>query len=203
MTTIDDLAHALHLTVDKVHILPDGLLTAAMKDWPLPAQAAVWQRVAEQRSESKSDVAKLLEKNEERAREPWRVAVQNASVDKTVFTKQTTTVQQQQFVEGAKAHRVSQEDVLTLTYLLFGAAESHRFYCGIILNKRGSARIQAHNWYVANAVKDSEAFLTAHGKTIQGLTVPLFPPVDELHGLNTALLLDAAAEGISGGGTPL
>ena len=62
-----------------------------------------------------------------RDREPWQTAIENAAAERTDISLQTQLEQRELFVALAKAHALTPEDTMALTYSLYGTA----FFFGI------------------------------------------------------------------------
>jgi len=205
-SAVDILAGHFGIPVGKLSVLPGTEIAEAMEELRFcrKCKAAVYIAV-----DAKGDSATLagqFERQEQRQREPWRVQYQHAVEERKEFLRQTNQQHQRLFLELAKAKVLSAEDVLIGQYVLFSGEAGWRFFGGVLLNKRGVDRVRAHNFFVADSVEGSEAFLAANGDLLATLPVPLFPANAEFSALNTALLFEYRAflgvGGPAGGGHP-
>jgi hypothetical protein len=141
----------------------------------------------------------FFERQEQQRLQPWRHGLAAARIMLEKYRATTAVYKQQQAVEQAKAAMLSHDDVISLTYSLYGDDARRQIYAGLVLGKRGLDRITIHNWMVAMAI--GEDYISEHGEAISKLTTPLFPPAVEYAGLNQKLLLLASTpDHVAGGG---
>jgi hypothetical protein len=138
-----------------------------------------------------------------RAREPWRAAIENAAAERADVELQKQAEQRELFLALCKAHALSSDDVLALTYILYGDAASLKFYAHVLMRKSGMARITAHNYFVASQRPDADAFSHADGALLATLPLPLFPPVAEFAAQSATLLREYTIWLAQHGGTPV
>lgn len=205
---MDALACHLKQEVDGVPKLSDALIQKGMDalHFSLADMAEVEMFVAAARAATakaeKTDepLAVHFNEKERRERDPWRVTHQRLLAERKELAKASMTEIQAKFVDLAKGHLLTADEVLTATYLLWAIPDAQKFFAGIILSKRGLERTRAHNFFVAANVEASEAFLTAHGERLVNLAWPLFPPDARFSALNVALLFEADAAATATGG---
>ncbi len=147
-----------------------------------------------------------------RDREPWQTAIENAAAERTDISLQTQLEQRELFVALAKAHALTPEDTMALTYSLYGSAETAKIYAHLVMRKTGLARIVAHNFFVASQRTDAQAFGHAEGALLLTLPLPLFPPMPEFAAQTATLLREyslwytqhggGSPQVASGGGSP-
>lgn len=139
---------------------------------------------------------------EQRTNQPWRKVRAQQSDFIKIVRGQKTDIKRSMAIDNAKLHLLTADEVMSVTYLLFCEdADIREMYAGILLQKRGLARTQAHNWFVAEHL--GEDWLTVHGEALVTLTHPLFPPTEDFRALNTALIMADTtdrAQGGAGGG---
>ncbi len=108
-----------------------------------------------------------------------------------LFAKKSVEERRADFVTAVQAHQVAPNDVIVLTYLLFG---DHRTDQPVDLEAlvtlyKGQSRVTAHNMLVAK--RAGESFQRQHGHALKNLRrFPLFPHgVDpDLDALNSVML---------------
>ena len=156
------------------------------------------------------DGASLLseqqEKHDLRQRETFRLAAENAQAERAAVAKVSTEELQATFMALAKAKALTPTDVLQAGYALYANPPATHYYAHTLLHKDHAERVRQHNWYVASAVANSDAFLLAYGALIMTLPVPLFPASPCFQALNIQLLREYQAwlntHGAHGAGHP-
>lgn len=127
--------------------------------------------------------------------EPWRATREKYAR----FIDSTTTSQaperRQAIIDMAKQHLLSADDVMYVTYSMFGDDRARAVFAATVMQKTGIERIRTHNWFVAQGY--GEQWTTDNGEAIERLTLPLFPALPEFRSLNAELL----RAGVSGGGS--
>ena len=117
---------------------------------------------------------------------------------KATAEAETVTKNQKYFIDLAKRCCLTPDDIIAGHYLLFGG--NIQFYACLMYRKSPAEKLKMHNWLIAEAL--GETFLQQWGPHLSNMPWPLFPPVEELQGMNDTLMKEATASGaISGGGT--
>jgi len=183
------------------------LLAALGYSDPLEVAALVteWGKVLGQLS-APQDAARVLarqfERQDLRTREPWRIEDEKQAAERDAISKLGMPVLQRLFVDLAKAKRIAPEDAVNLFYALYSDEAGRRFWASTLQSKVGVERVRAHNFYVVSLMADRDAFMARSGDLLPALPVPLWPAVDELASLNTALMVEFREymQGTAGGG---
>jgi hypothetical protein len=181
------------MSVEDILRVPSAQLAAAAEELALSAlEIAKLLAEVEGARPNKADPAAVIAEEAQltrlRTREPWRLDLDNAAEERLDVAKQTQAEQQALFLSLAKAKGLTGDDVMAMTYALYGNREAMGFYAHVIMRKTGLARVKAHNMYVASARPDAASFQHADGALLVHLPVPLFPPTAEFAGLTATLL---------------
>jgi hypothetical protein len=105
---------------------------------------------------------------------------------------------QELFINSARDHRLTPSEVMEGYFLLYKRdPKQHKLLLSLRLHKTTSAAaLTTYNFLVAEDCGHS--FVMDHGKQLETLEWPLFPPFPMLRGLNTQLLADTSP--VVGGG---
>lgn len=133
--------------------------------------------------------------------EPWRIELHKQERLIEDYRALGNVALQSLIVDKAKMGDLSPDEVMSLTYLVYGDSEGEatKFYVRILLMKQGQERVTSHNWYVAKHAGPS--FLSQYGDRIGKLTWPLFPQTEgnQVFSLLNYQILATAAPNPSGG----
>jgi hypothetical protein len=200
------VAARLKVTTAQLPSLPDALIAAAVSDLALPLedQAAVALWLLKERATS-ADISSTLvaqfERQDKRAREPWRTTLEACEAERTAIKKQPISELQAEYLELAKVGQLTPEDALIVGYLLHGTAEQRAFFGGLVMRKQGLARVVAHNYAVAAGRE--EAFVQIYGAALEHFPYPLYPAQGAPFAALNTRVLSAAASPNGGGATHL
>jgi hypothetical protein len=208
------LAAALSLTEDEILELPKDFLLETLKDLGLPRadQAAILLVLTRntQETAAKGDqpaLEKYFTRRDESRLFPWKVGEQRALLqakhaEKSFGEADGWTKLRASFVAAAKAGLLTPLEVVVGQYIGFASNEEYGRFAllHLLLHVPAHQRLHVHNWSVAQMLP--EALKEANGAIIEQLTVPLFPPIEQLQQLNTKLMAEATQiTGITGGGS--
>jgi len=133
---------------------------------------------------------------EQRTLEPWRVEDQRLQAERNAVKAMTLGEVQDAFLEAAKNATLTPDEVMTGTYLLFANTDAAKQYGMMVLQRRGLARVRAHNSFVLEHMEASLS--SANASRIAALQFPLFPPTKAFNGPNARLMIEAESE-VAGG----
>jgi hypothetical protein len=143
-------------------------------------------------------LVKLFTQQEQERRDPWRVNLKHYAAALARFEGHTVKHRQEEMLARAKNALITREDVMLLTFSLFGTGPTRDVYASIVLSVADlQDRVRHHNWYVAQSL--GEQWVSQHGAAVDKLTEPLFPPVPAFAALNAKLLTEAGQSTVSGG----
>ena len=129
---------------------------------------------------------------EQRTLEPWRVEDQRLQAERNAVKAMTLREVQDAFLEAAKNATLTPDEVMTGTYLLFADTEAAKQFGMMVLQRRGLARVRAHNSFVLEHME--AALSSANASRIAALNFPLFPPTKGFNGLNARLLIETESD---------
>lgn len=130
---------------------------------------------------------------------PFRVLEAQLLAERRSIESESTESQARATIEMAKAHQLTVDEALLLSYVQFGKEPAHKFMVGILHRKSGLPRIVAHNFFVAGQADPS--FLATWGSVLAYCPYPLFPVMEEFGGLNRVMLSEVqmAQTSVTGG----
>ncbi len=140
-------------------------------------------------------MADHLQQQEIFRREPWRATLKTARAQYEAMEAATNQHVLDTFRDQAKNQMLCPDEVMAMTYLMYGNGCAAKVYAQMVMQYQGLERVRRHNWFVADHL--DEQWMTANGDRIDGLQWPLFPPVPEFSALNTMILRNT--EGVTGG----
>ncbi len=122
------------------------------------------------------------------AAQPWRRRLEECEALRTSFFAIPREDLCQAAADRCKNSMLTEEEVIQLTYTLYCGPTGQTFYNAILLNMPWTERVEHHNWYVADRLGNS--FIDQHGRKIETLKWPLFPPDQAYSSLNLRLLTE-------------
>ncbi len=167
-------------------------------DLSFPERAALLLTLG---SENTDSLGPYLHRQEQRARDPWRVNLERALSLASSAEATTAEERESSFVDAARAGLVAPHDALAATYVLFGGESARKFFASIVLLPPVD-RIKMHNFFIAHQCGTD--FMSTFGEALTTLAFPLFPHLQALRSLNIKLLSEhvRATKATAGGGAP-
>lgn len=177
-------------------------------DEAVAAELAALQRVRGQNEPAKNEPKKegadqtdmavsLLELAEKRQAYPWFQSAKILDDERNSFQKQFNTNFEatrknlrDRFRDFVKAKRLTPEQVVTLTYLLFSEEKFAPFLVAnwMLSSTDPVEMVKRHNWALSAWRSDSEHYRTSHGNKLMHLEWPMFPDDADLGDWNLKLL---------------
>ena len=138
----------------------------------------------------------FLKEQDRRHVDKWLSVASRLEGQREEFRVETTEMRQALFLDLAKAKMLTQDQVMVMTYTLYGTSEDQGFFMSMQLRMSGQELIRAHNFFVASGRE--KGFLSSYGDLLVSMPWPLFPPGKEFSALNQQLLVEASS--LLGGG---